>query len=140
MHVFVTMESNSNDGMMMPVHNAAPATATTINCVNEIEVEIVGLYCGGNGRSCCSHKICGEHVKVGDLPRLVPTVVEVEGVVEEAIKFVRVLDGVDCCNVGFVPRVQATLKSVKDAVDSFVIVVELYSLSENKYKKIRKYS
>jgi hypothetical protein len=54
--------------------------------------------------------------------------------VEEAIKFVRVLDGVDCCNVGFVPRVQGSLKSVRECLDGFVIVAELYSFFDNNYK------
>jgi hypothetical protein len=70
-----------------------------------------------------------------DLLRLVQTVVEVNGVVEEAVKYVRIVDGVDCCNVGFVPRVQATLDTVRNSIDSFVVVQEIYSFSNNKFKK-----
>jgi hypothetical protein len=131
---FFAMSLSSNDSTINPV-DSPPEENATINHGQEIDVEIVGLYCGSNGRSCCSHKICGEHVVPGDLLRLVSTVVEVDGEVEEAIKFVRVLDGVDCCNVGFVPRVQGSLKSVRECLNGFVIVAELYSFSDNKYKK-----
>jgi hypothetical protein len=71
----------------------------------------------------------------GDLLRLVQTVVEVNKLVKEAVKYVRIVDGVDCCNVGFVPRVQATLDTVRNSIGSFVVVQELYSFSNNKFKK-----
>ncbi len=126
--------SSTNDSMMLP-DDSRPATLIRVDNTREIDIEIVGLYCGSNGRSCCSHKICGQHVVPGDLLRLVQTVVEVNGEVEEANKYVSVVDGVDCCDVIFVPRVQATLKNIKNSIDTFVIVKEHYAFSDNLYKK-----
>jgi hypothetical protein len=100
------MSATSNDNMMLPVKCNVPLaiTSTTNNCSSEIDIEVVGLYCSSNGRSCCSHIICGEHIVPGDLQHPVQTVVEVEnGVIKEAVKVVRIVDGVDCCNIGFIP-------------------------------------
>jgi hypothetical protein len=83
------MLETSNDNMMMPVECNVPLaiTTATINRSSEIDIAVVGLYCGSNGRSCCRHNICGEHVVPGDLLHLVQTVVKVEnGVIEEAVK------------------------------------------------------
>lgn len=132
------MPSSSSNDITMLLDDGHPATLSTLTRDDnhrEIDIEIVGLYCGSNGRSCCSHKICGQYVVPGDLLRLVQTVVDVDGEVEEAIKFVRVVDGVDCCDVGFVPRVQATLTNIKNSIDTFVIVKDLYAFSNNLYKK-----
>eukprot|EP00977_Amphora_coffeiformis_P003376 scaffold624_cov176-Amphora_coffeaeformis.AAC.8 len=59
------------------------------------ELEIVGLKSSTNGRSCCLHVCCGEEVVVGELLRLVKCAVSVDGVVEEAVKCVKVVGGMD---------------------------------------------
>jgi len=69
------------------------------------DLEIVGLKSSTNGRSCCLHSCCGEEVTIGTILRLVKCTVAVDGTVEEAVKCVRVIEGIDGCTVGFVPRV-----------------------------------
>ena len=56
----------------------------------EPDLEIVGLRSHTNGRSCCVHATCGEHVVEGDVLRLVEDVVEIDGKAETAIKCVKV--------------------------------------------------
>jgi hypothetical protein len=132
------MPATRNDDMMLPVECIVPLaiTTTTINRSIEIDIEVVVLYCGSNGRLYCSHNICGEHVVYGELLRRVQTVVEVESdVIEEAVKVVQIVDGADCCNVGFVPRVQSTLTTVKESLKNVVVVQELYSFSQIRYKR-----
>lgn len=70
-----------------------------------IDLEMVGLFGVTNGRSCSCHDICGEYVEVGDLVRLVKTTVEINAIYEDAIKVVKIEDGVDSCTVGYIPRV-----------------------------------
>eukprot|EP00977_Amphora_coffeiformis_P013800 scaffold3718_cov131-Amphora_coffeaeformis.AAC.2 len=70
---------------------------------------------------------------------VVACTVSVEGTVEEAIKLVRVMDGVDQCTVGFVPRVLMSLPAVKNQMNKFVQVTELYHDSDNTYKKDKSY-
>lgn len=102
---------------------------------NKMDVEIVGLFSNTNGRSCTLHGCCGSHVGKDDILRLVYTVVEVNGVPERAVKCVRVLDGVDTCTVGFIPRIQANLPKVNDHINQFVQVTELYCDSPSSYKQ-----
>jgi hypothetical protein len=107
-----------------------------INNVGQaIDFEIVGLYGSTNGHSCCFHKTCGKVVKVGSLVRLVRTVVDINGETESAIKLVKIVDGVDGCTIGFVPRVQSRLPKVVDCLDRFAVVQELYSSSKCSYKR-----
>ena len=101
--------------------------------------EIVGLQSSSNGRSCTLHECCGEDVMVGDVLRLVPCTVLVDGVVEEAIKLVKVSSGLDQCTVGFVPRALMGLPAVKNQTNKFVQVTELYYESNNSYKKDKSY-
>ena len=100
-----------------------------------MDFEIVGLHHSSNGRSCSIHQRCGSSVLVGDVLRLVNTTVTVDGVDEPAIKCVKVIDGIDTCTVAFVPRVQAQLSKVKDNINRFVQVVELYTDSDSPYKR-----
>eukprot|EP00977_Amphora_coffeiformis_P015908 scaffold4786_cov198-Amphora_coffeaeformis.AAC.20 len=62
-----------------------------------------------------------------------------EGTVEDAIKLVKVVHGVDQCTVGFVPRVLMTLPAVKNKMNKFVQVSELYHESDNTYKRDKAY-
>ena len=103
------------------------------------DFEVVGLLSSSNGRSCTLHECCGEEVMVGDVLRLVACTVSVEGTVEEAVKLVKVVEGVDHCTVGFVPRVLMSLPIVKNQMNKFVQVSELYHDSENTYKRDKSY-
>jgi hypothetical protein len=99
------------------------------------DLEIVGLDMSNNGRSCTQHSICGKHVAVNDILRLVSCVVTTHGNEEEAVKLVKLADGADSCTVGFVPRVFAKSPKVKANLKKFVQVVELYSDSPNSHKR-----
>eukprot|EP00977_Amphora_coffeiformis_P015470 scaffold4511_cov171-Amphora_coffeaeformis.AAC.36 len=103
------------------------------------DFEVVGLLSSSNGRCCTIHHCCGEEVEVGDVLRLVACTVSVDGAVEEAIKVIKVVDGVDQCTVGFVPRVLMSLPAVKNHVNKFVQVSELYHDSDNTCKKDKSY-
>jgi hypothetical protein len=103
--------------------------------IGDIDLEIVGLLSSSNGRSCSCHPVCGESVVVGDVLRLVRTVVSVNGRVEPAVKLVKVTDGFDGCSVAFIPRIQMNLPKVIQNITKFCIVKELYSDSVNNYKR-----
>ena len=98
-------------------------------------LEIVGLHSETNGRSCNVHALCGEHVAVGDVLRMVPCIVQCNGEDENAVKFVKVIDGVDTCTVAFLPRHYMSLPKVLAHVNKFVQVVEVHSDSKNTYKR-----
>jgi hypothetical protein len=73
--------------------------------IGDVDLEIVGLFSSSNGRSCCFHSECGSVVKVGDLLRLKPTMVMVEGLAENAVKLSKITnDGVEGCIVAYIPR------------------------------------
>lgn len=74
-------------------------------------------------------------MRVGDVLRLVPCVVTFDGIVENAIKCVRVDGGIDTCTVAFVPRTQSGLAHVQAQLYKFVQVTELYYESPNSYKR-----
>ena len=79
--------------------------------MNPISGEICGLKCGDRGRSCARHIICGSQLKVGDIVKIVYTIVEVpredgqNGVIAEgALRAILLEDGQETCTVGFMPR------------------------------------
>lgn len=75
----------------------------------------------------------------GDILRIVPCVVTINHTVEPALKCVKVIDGVDTCTIGFVPRVQSQLKKIREHTDQFVQVTELYAESDSPYKRSKSY-
>jgi hypothetical protein len=89
-------------------------------------IEIVGLHSCSNGQSCSMHETCGKHVKVGDLLRLLPTVVTVSGKPQEAIKLVHFLDGANGCTFGLIPRILMDLPLVQCSMSNCMQVKELY--------------
>jgi hypothetical protein len=103
--------------------------------IGDTDLEIVGLYANNNGRSCTIHTMCGDHVKVGDVLRLVKTVVTINGHLEDAIKLIKIIDGADACTVAFIPRLQVRLPIVLRNINHFCVVKELYSQSTNSYKR-----
>ena len=101
------------------------------------DLEIVGLSSPDNGRSCCLHDVCGAQVKEGDLLRLTKTVIFRNGIPEEAIKAVVIVDGADACTVGFVRHGHIYAPNVVSCLTSsgFVVVLELYKASSNRIKQ-----
>jgi hypothetical protein len=101
------------------------------------DLEMVGMFGTTNGRSCERHQCCGAHVRLGDLVRLRRTVVTVtrSGVArdEDAIKIVRIEDGIESCTVGFISRVQMQAPKVVQSVNKFCVVAEFYDISPNRY-------
>jgi hypothetical protein len=97
--------------------------------------EIVGLNYGTNGRSCCSHDVCGQSLMPGDLVRFKPSVVtrnfkDGSSVVENALKAVKVVDGCETCHVGFIAT--STVVSSRHLFENkFGQVLELYKDSAN---------
>ena len=98
-------------------------------------LEIVALCSNTNGRSCSVHAICGEHVEPGDVLRLVKTVVECNRVPEEAIKCIKVVNGVDNCTVSFVPHNCICLPKAQEHLNKFVQVEELCHSLKNAHKQ-----
>ena len=103
--------------------------------MNKVDFEIVGLSSFTNGRSCSFHAVCGVHVNPGDVLRLKETQVTVNGESEPAIACVLVDPGVDTCTVAYVPRMMANQARVKEHINKFVMVMELYNDSPSTYKR-----
>jgi hypothetical protein len=101
------------------------------------EFEIVGLHHNSNGRSCCQHTTCGMHVKVGDVLRLVHVVLQLRagGEPEDAIKLVKLMDGMEGCCVAYIPRSFAGIQRIRDKIGSCAMVLETYDDSTNVYKR-----
>ena len=99
------------------------------------DLEIIGLESNTNCRSCTVHSVCGQAIAVGDVLRLVGCVVQIDNITEDAIKCVKVIDGVDTCTVAFVPRVIARTRHVSQHLNKFIQVVKLYKDSPNSYKR-----
>jgi hypothetical protein len=136
----------ADDGLM----DSSDESLESINTINvgfepedepigDINLEIVGLTSPTNGRFCCIHAVCGDFVKVGDVLRLVPTIVEIRGRPEPAIKLVKMVDGLEGCTVAFVPKVQSKLPIVLSNHQKYCIVKELYADSKSTYKRAKSY-
>jgi hypothetical protein len=101
------------------------------------EFEIIGLHHNTEGRRCTLHTHCGMHVYNNDVLRLVFYVAQVrpDKAPEDAIKLVKIEDGIETCTVGFVPRSFAKMKKLRDRIGKCCMVLELYSTSDNHYKQ-----
>jgi hypothetical protein len=138
------MNANDSDGSISSNGELTIPPTVSINnqqgsgaISSDIDFEIVGLFSNSNGCFCCMHKICGEHVCVGDVLRLVKTIIMIGTTNEEAIKLVKLIDGVDAATVGFIPRVQARLPKLVSSINKFCQVIELYHTSDSMYKKYK---
>ena len=100
--------------------------------------EIHGLFEDSNGRSCCSHECCGEHLRRDDIVRFVATRVPLEntqGASEDAVAAIRISDGTETCRVGFLPRRLTKWKNDR-CIDKFAQIIELYDdMEEAVYKR-----
>jgi hypothetical protein len=99
------------------------------------EYEIVGLHEESNGRSCERHRVCGEVVKIGDVLRMKQCVTEYNGKIKEAIKFVSIVNGYECCTVGFLPQYLVARANAEGCQDRFVEVIKLYAVSVNSFDR-----
>jgi hypothetical protein len=99
------------------------------------EYEIVGLYKESNGRSCERHRVCGEVVKIGDILRMKQCVTEYNGKTKEAIKFVSIVNGYECCTVGFLPQYLVSRATAEGCNNRFVEVLKLYNKSTNTFER-----
>jgi hypothetical protein len=100
------------------------------------DFEMIGLFGSSNHRSCERHQTCGKHVNRNDTLRLVSCLVEIpeEGIVP-SIKLVKIEDGTETCTVAFVPKAYACMPSIRNNINKFVTVLELYSESPSAYKQ-----
>jgi hypothetical protein len=104
--------------------------------IGEVDLEIVGLLSGSNGRSCSVHSECGSTVRVGDLLRLKQTVVMVDGNPEEAVMLAKITaDGVEGCIVAYVPRLIVNTPTLVRNINCFCVVKELYDNSQSQFKR-----
>ena len=71
---------------------------------SQVLVDIVGITKPGSGRSCEEHAICGSLLKHDTLVRFRAVQINVEGKEETALAVYWVMDGLDRCRVGFLPR------------------------------------
>lgn len=103
------------------------------------DFEIVGLQMSSNGRSCCSHQVCGVHLKKGDVIKIIPTIIQNNDETEEALIVARVIDAEVRCRVGFVPRVQATVlkRRFPTNIGQYAIVKDIYIGSSIVYKEAK---
>ncbi len=69
-----------------------------------ILVKIEGTEMSCQGHSCKEHEICGEVLKEDVVVRLRKMQLNVEGKEETAITAIWVMDGINHCHVGFIPR------------------------------------
>ena len=67
-------------------------------------VDIIGIGIGDQGRSCEEHRICGMVLAPDVIVRLRKEEIIVEGKIEVAICMYWVMDSVERCHVGFLPR------------------------------------
>ena len=74
-------------------------------------------------------------VEPGDVLRFVKTVVAHNKVVEEAMKCVKVINGVNTCTVGFVSRNCICLPKAQEHLNKFVQVERLYHSSKNPFER-----
>jgi hypothetical protein len=126
---------NKND-----VNSAPPLSCEDVNIPppqGGNDLEVVGINGISNGRSCCIHDCCGASLSENELLRLVKCVVTINNQTEEAVKFVRVTADGDGCTVGYLPRVWKNLPIVKENINNFCIVRELFEHSENRCKRLK---
>jgi hypothetical protein len=101
-------------------------------------LRIVGLELPTNGCSCSKHDVCGAHIGLDSVLRLVkctiPQVGE-ESTPQEAIKLVVITKGKPTCTVGFVAKDFATSPKVKARINKCVQVLKFYRVSSNGWRK-----
>ena len=64
-------------------------------------VDIVGISCGDDGHSCEEFPVCGDALKHDSLVHIQSEQMMIEGVEQAVMSVFSVMDGVNCCRVGF---------------------------------------
>lgn len=96
--------------------------------------EIVGIDIPDNGHSCVVHECCGSSLLPNDLIRFKSDAIDVGGKIHSCFKAVRITDGVEGCNVGYLPLHIVSLKDSPSYKEKFATIIELYRESEDSYK------
>jgi hypothetical protein len=128
-------ELQGGEAQVRPLERQQQQRPERPEIIDRPDFEIVGIAAGNNGRSCCQHEVCGNHLHVGDVCRVVRCIVTINNVPEDALKIVKIADGTDTCTVGFVPRAFKGSRVVQDAINGFVQVLEIYADSTNTTKR-----
>jgi hypothetical protein len=93
-----------------------------------IEGEIVGIRGTSSGRNCQQHPDgCGASLQVGEIFRFKRIVVEVEGTEIISIGAVKVVNGIDTCLIGFLPKY--VLGTQGEIVGKLATITRLYANS-----------
>jgi hypothetical protein len=101
-------------------------------------LEILGIECGTNGRTCeCHQKYCGEVVKEDVVLRLRRVQVVIDDIEESAIAAYHVTNAIDQCHVGFLGRHIVRHWSMYEGL--LVQVVRVYSNEIDNKEGKRKY-
>ena len=100
-------------------------------------VEIVGVNSSTNGRSCEEHPICGVVVIEDVVLCLRKVQVLMNQQEQSVIAAFWVSDGIDCCCVGYLPKVY--VKNWKQYDGALVQVVEVYSGDSDSPTKHQKF-
>ncbi|KAG3023969.1 hypothetical protein PC120_g7285 [Phytophthora cactorum] len=103
-------------------------------------VDDVGCDEGGGGRSCASHEICGQHLKLDDVFVFRAEVEcsndeDISGDLDIVVKAYVLRSGSQACHVGFLPR---RLLQMRDKyANKMATVVEDLRKSDNSQKRRR---
>ena len=100
-------------------------------------VEIVGVNCPTNERSCEEHRICGEVVIEDVVLRLRKVQVQINQQEQSAIAAFWVSDGIDRCRIGYLPK--ACVKNWRQYDGALVQVIEVYSAESDSPTKCQKF-
>ena len=100
-------------------------------------VEIVHVNSPTNGQSCEEHPICGEVVIEDVVLHLRKVQVLINQQEQSAIAAFWVLNGIDCCHIGYLPKVY--VKNWKQYDGALVQVVEVYSGDSDSPMKCQKF-
>ena len=100
-------------------------------------VEIIGVNSPTNRQSCEEHPICGEVVIEDVVLHLRKVQVLINQQEESAVVASWVLDGIDHCHVGYLPK--AYVKNWKQYEGALVQVVEVYSGDSDSPTKCQKF-
>ena len=98
-------------------------------------VHIVGTNIGDRGHSCCLHTMvpCGTSLRVDDWVKFCLVQLDDEGLHEDAIDVRRIVQGVETCRVGFLPRTY--VPHFERYINKFAQVREVWSAEEESKTK-----
>jgi hypothetical protein len=99
-----------------------------------ITVNIVGIEASNRGRSCEEHAICGSVLLEDAVVRIQKVqILNNDGEEESALTAYWILDGIDCCRVGFLQR--QLVKHWEEYDGRIAQIVEFYKDAESETKR-----